>query len=228
MSKILIIEDDENIALGCEHSLRAEGYEIFIANTVALAKEYLSRNSYDCLIIDLGLPDGNGFEVCEFAKEKANPAIIFLTARDDENDIVFGLDMGGDDYITKPFGLKEFISRVNAVMRRKNNHPDKEKIINLGNLKIYSLKGKVYKNNQEVFLSAMEYRLLLTIATRKGDILKRDELLDSLWDIGGDFINDNTLTVYIKRLREKIEDDPQNPKLIETIRGIGYRGLKDE
>ena len=113
-------------------------------------------------------------------------------------------------------------------MRRKNNHPDKEKIITLGNLKIYSLKGKVYKNNQEVFLSAMEYRLLLTIATRKGDILKRDELLDSLWDIGGDFINDNTLTVYIKRLREKIEDDPQNPRLIETIRGIGYRGLKDE
>lgn len=113
-------------------------------------------------------------------------------------------------------------------MRRKNNHPDKEKIITFGNLKIYSLKGKVYKNNQEIFLSAMEYRLLLTIATRKGDILKRDELLDSLWDIGGDFINDNTLTVYIKRLREKIEDDPQQPRLIETIRGIGYRGLKDE
>ncbi len=228
MSKILIVEDDENIALGCEHCLRAEGFEIFVANDVKTAKDYLSRNSYDCLIIDLGLPDGNGFEVCEFAKSKGNPAIIFLTARDNENDIVFGLDMGGDDYITKPFGLKEFISRVHAVMRRRNHHPDQEKIITLGDLKIYSLKGKVYKKNQEIFLSTMEYRLLLTIATKKGEILKRDELLDSLWDIGGDFINDNTLTVYIKRLREKIEDDPSDPRLIETIRGIGYRGCKDE
>ena len=228
MSKILIVEDDESIALGCEHSLRKEGYEIFLATNVSDAKEYLSRNSYDCLILDLGLPDGNGFEICEFAKDKGNPAIIFLTARDDENDIVFGLDLGGDDYITKPFGLKEFISRVNAVMRRKNNHPDQEKVINFGDLKIYSLKGKVYKDDEEVFLSAMEYRLLLTIATRKGDILKREELLDSIWDIGGEYINDNTLTVYIKRLREKIEDDPQQPRLIETIRGIGYRGAKDE
>lgn len=113
-------------------------------------------------------------------------------------------------------------------MRRKNQNPDQEKIISLGDLKIYSLKGKVYKKNQEVFLSAMEYRLLMTLATRKNEILKREELLDSIWDIGGDFINDNTLTVYIKRLREKIEDDPQNPKLIETIRGIGYRGISRE
>ena len=141
MSKILIVEDDEAIALGCEHTLRKEGYEIFVANNVTTAKDYLSRNSYDCLILDLGLPDGNGFEVCEYAKAHGNPAVIFLTARDDENDIVFGLDMGGDDYITKPFGLKEFISRVNAVMRRKNNHVNQEKILTLGDLKIYSLKG---------------------------------------------------------------------------------------
>lgn len=228
MSKILIVEDDESIALGCEHSLRKEGFEVFVANSVHTANDYLSRNRYDCIILDLGLPDGNGFEVCEYAKSQGNPAIIFLTARDDENDIVFGLDMGGDDYITKPFGLKEFISRVKAVLRRKNHHPDQEKILTLGDIQIYSLKGKVYKKGQEVFLSAMEYRLLLTIATKKGDLLKREELLDSIWDIGGDFINDNTLTVYIKRLREKIEDDPQNPRLIETIRGIGYRGLKDE
>lgn len=228
MSKILIVEDDEAIALGCEHTLRKEGYEIFVAKSVTTAKDYLSRNAYDCLILDLGLPDGNGFEVCEYAKSHGNPAVIFLTARDDENDIVFGLDMGGDDYITKPFGLKEFISRVNAVMRRKNNRLDQEKILTLGNLKIYSLKGKVYKNGEEIFLSAMEYRLLLTLATKKGEILKREELLDSIWDIGGEFINDNTLTVYIKRLREKIEDDPQNPRCIETIRGIGYRGLSNE
>ena len=209
MSKLLIVEDDETIALGCEYSFKKEGFEVMVAKNCAQAKELLSRNSYDCLILDLGLPDGNGFEVCE-------------------NDIVFGLDMGGDDYITKPFGLKELMSRVKAVLRRKNQNPDQEKIISLGDLKIYSLKGKVYKKNQEVFLSAMEYRLLMTLATRKNEILKREELLDSIWDIGGDFINDNTLTVYIKRLREKIEDDPQNPKLIETIRGIGYRGISRE
>lgn len=228
MSKLLIVEDDETIALGCEYSFKKEGFEVMVAKNCAQAKELLSRNSYDCLILDLGLPDGNGFEVCEYAKSVGSPAVIFLTARDDENDIVFGLDMGGDDYITKPFGLKELMSRVKAVLRRKNQNSDQEKIISLGDLKIYSLKGKVYKKNQEVFLSAMEYRLLMTLATRKNEILKREELLDSIWDIGGDFINDNTLTVYIKRLREKIEDDPQNPKLIETIRGIGYRGISRE
>lgn len=228
MNKILIVEDDDTIALGCEYSLKKEGYEIHVAKNCASAKNLISKNGFDCLILDLGLPDGNGFEICEYAKSFNNPAVIFLTARDNESDIVFGLDMGGDDYITKPFGLKEFISRVNAVMRRKNLHPDQEKIIQFGDLKIYSLKGKVYKKNQEIFLSAMEYRLLLTMATKKGEILKREELLDSIWDIGGDFINDNTLTVYIKRLREKIEDDPQNPKLIETIRGIGYRGISNE
>lgn len=228
MNKILIVEDDDTIALGCEYSLKKEGYEIQVAKNCASAKELIAKQGFDCLILDLGLPDGNGFEICEYAKAFNNPAVIFLTARDNESDIVFGLDMGGDDYITKPFGLKEFNSRVNAVMRRKNLHPDQEKIIQFGDLKIYSLKGKVYKKNQELFLSAMEYRLLLTMATKKGEILKREELLDSIWDIGGDFINDNTLTVYIKRLREKIEDDPQNPKLIETIRGIGYRGISYE
>ena len=228
MNKILIVEDDETIVLGCEYSLKKEGYEIDVAANCQEAKNKISKEKYDCLILDLGLPDGNGFEICEYAKNYGNPAIIFLTARDNENDIVFGLDMGGDDYITKPFGVKEFISRVNAVMRRKNLNPNEEKIMQFGDLKIYSLKGKVYKKNQEVFLSAMEYRLLLTLSTKKGEILKREELLDSIWDIGGDFVNDNTLTVYIKRLREKIEDDPQNPKLIETIRGIGYRGISHE
>lgn len=222
MSKLLIVEDDETIALGCEFSLKKEGFEVKVAKNCAEAKKALDSFEFDGVVLDLGLPDGNGFEVCDYA-QKGNPAIIFLTARDDENDIVFGLDMGGDDYITKPFGLKEFISRVNAVLRRRKNTPEQEKIIQLGNLKIYSSKGKVYKNNQEVFLSAMEYRLLLVLANRKGEVIKREELLDSIWDIGGEFINDNTLTVYIKRLREKIEDDPQSPKLIETIRGIGYR-----
>lgn len=223
MSKLLIVEDDETIALGCEFSLKKEGFEVKVAKNCAEAKKALDSFEFDGVVLDLGLPDGNGFEVCDYAQKKGNPAIIFLTARDDENDIVFGLDMGGDDYITKPFGLKEFISRVNAVLRRRKNTPEQEKIIQLGNLKIYSSKGKVYKNNQEVFLSAMEYRLLLVLANRKGEVIKREELLDSIWDIGGEFINDNTLTVYIKRLREKIEDDPQSPKLIETIRGIGYR-----
>ena len=228
MNKLLIVEDDETIALGCEYSFKKEGFDVSVAKTCASARDILSKKSFDCIILDLGLPDGNGFEVCEFARAHGNPAVIFLTARDDENDIVFGLDMGGDDYITKPFGLKELLSRVKAVLRRKNQNPDQEKILTMGDLKIYSLKGKVYKRNQEVFLSAMEYRLLMTLATRKNEILKREELLDSIWDIGGDFINDNTLTVYIKRLREKIEDDPQNPKLIETIRGIGYRGISRE
>ncbi len=228
MNRLLIVEDDETIALGCEYSLKKEGYSVDVANSVERAKALCMANTYDCLILDLGLPDGNGFEICEYARSIADPGVIFLTARDDENDIVFGLDMGGDDYITKPFSLKELISRIKAVLRRKGKDQKDEKIISLGNVKIHSLKGKVYKNDKEIFLSAMEYQLLLIIATKKNEVLKREQLLESIWEFGGEYINDNTLTVYIKRLREKIEDDPSNPKLIETIRGIGYRGCGNE
>lgn len=146
--------------------------------------------------------------------------MIFLTARDDEGSVVMGLDMGADDYITKPFRLRELVSRIRSVLRRAGQGGG---VLEFGHVQINAALGKVYKNGQDVFLTALEYRLLMTLVNHAGQILTRSQLLESIWDVSGDFVNDNTLTVYIKRLREKIEDDPQNPRIIETVRGLGYR-----
>lgn len=221
MVRVLALEDDATILQGISFLLTKEGYQVDEAQNCINAINLIERNHYDLAILDLGLPDGSGFDICKRLKEKQNCSIIFLTARDDENDVVSGLDMGGDDYITKPFRIQELKSRVNAVLRRNQGS---EKVLNLQDIMIYSLKGKVYRQGSEIFLSAMEYRLLLTFAANKNKVLSRDELLASIWDISDDLVNDNTLTVYIKRLREKIEKDPQSPRLIETIRGQGYMG----
>ena len=168
------------------------------------------------------MPDGNGYDLCRIIREESEIPIIFLTACDDEVNVVMGLDMGADDYITKPFRLRELISRIKSVLRRYNKD-DSNKIIEINNLKINTNEAKVYKNGEEVNLTALEYRLLLIFVNNKGQVLSRSQLLERIWDVAGDFVNDNTLTVYIKRIREKLEDDPQKPKIIKTVRGLGYK-----
>lgn len=222
MMKLLLVEDDEAIAVGLEYSLSQEGFEVITCYNAASAMERIASEYFDFAIIDISLPDGNGFDVCKKLKEKGDTPVIFLTARDDEGSVVMGLDIGADDYITKPFRLRELHSRIRAVLRRANKLSE-DHIINIGGLTVNLAEGKVKKNGREVFLTALEYRLLLTLISNRGQVLTRDQLLQSIWDVSGDFVNDNTLTVYIKRLRENIEDDPQNPTIIKTVRGIGYR-----
>ncbi len=187
------------------------------------AKEVLQRKDFDLVILDVSLPDGNGFELCKLIREKGDTPVIFLTACDEEVNVVMGLDLGADDYITKPFRVRELISRIKSVLRRYNKHPQQKSKIVIRDIKINTAEAKVYKNDVALTLTALEYNLLLTLAGNRGQVLSRNQILEGIWDVAGDFVNDNTLTVYIKRLREKIEDDPGNPKIIQTIRGLGYK-----
>ena len=219
--KLLVVEDDRSIAVGLEYSLGQEGFGVTLCAGVADALEALKTERFDLAVLDLSLPDGSGYDVCRAIKRQGDMPVIFLTARDDEVSVVMGLDMGADDYITKPFRIRELTSRIRSVLRRAGQGGST--LMDFGPVQINAALGKVYKNGQDVFLSALEYRLLMTLANHAGQVLSRNQLLESIWDVSGDFVNDNTLTVYIKRLREKIEDDPQNPVVIETARGLGYR-----
>lgn len=220
--RILIVEDDQSIAMGISYSLMQEGFqpeEVYNKND-ALKK--IEETSYDLYLLDLTLPDGTGYEICKKIKEKGDAPVIFLTACDDEVNVVMGLDMGADDYITKPFRIRELISRIKSVMRRYGGKSNRS-IIELGKVKVNLQEAKVYRDQEEIILTALEYRLLVTLINHRGQTLSRNQLLEGIWDISGDYVNDNTLTVYIKRLREKLEEDPTNPTVIETVRGIGYR-----
>ena len=219
--KLLVVEDDKSIAVGLEYSLGQEGFGVTLCAGVADALEALKTERFDLAVLDLSLPDGSGYDVCRAIKRQGDMPVIFLTARDDEVSVVMGLDMGADDYITMPFRIRELTSRIRSVLRRAGQGGST--LMEFGPVQINAALGKVYKNGQDVFLSALEYRLLMTLANHAGQVLSRNQLLESIWDVSGDFVNDNTLTVYIKRLREKIEDDPQNPVIIETVRGLGYR-----
>ena len=219
--KLLVVEDDRSNAVGLEYSLGQEGFGVTLCAGVADALEALKTERFDLAVLDLSLPDGSGYDVCRAIKRQGDMPVIFLTARDDEVSVVMGLDMGADDYITKPFRIRELTSRIRSVLRRAGQGGST--LMEFGPVQINAALGKVYKNGQDVFLSALEYRLLMTLANHAGQVLSRNQLLESIWDVSGDFVNDNTLTVYIKRLREKIEDDPQNPVIIETVRGLGYR-----
>ena len=173
----------------------------------------------DLALVDISLADGNGYAVCTMAKERNIP-VIFLTASGDEHSVVTGLDMGADDYISKPFRPRELVSRIRSVLRRCGK---RQSVVTIGTLVIDTDKGTVSREGQELFLSALEYKLLLVFLNNRGQILTRDRLLEEIWDCSGDYVSDNTLTVYIKRLREKIEPTPQSPTLIKTVRGLGYR-----
>ncbi len=221
--RILLVEDDNTIALGLEYALTQEGYNVLLCQDVAKGKRALMEQKLDLCLFDLTLPDGSGYELCKLARERWDLPVIILTACDEEVNVVMGLELGADDYITKPFRVRELQARIKTVLRRyqKDNNP--KHIIELDSIRINTMDAKVYKNGHEVILTALEYRLLLTFANNEGQVLSRNQLLEGIWDVAGDFVNDNTLTVYIKRLRDKLEEAPQNPAIIKTVRGLGYK-----
>ena len=216
---VFLLEDDEAIGIGLKYSLENEGYTVTIATSVKSAFEIINKEKFALYILDLTLPDGSGYDVCKKIKSIGDFPVIFLTAYDDEVNVVMGLELGADDYISKPFRVKELIARIKSVLRRYNR--ESKGIIKIGNVLINTNKATVFKNGQEVILTAMEYKLFLILLNNRGNILSRNKLLEYIWDVEGDFVNDNTLTVYIKRLRDKIEDDPSAPMIIKTIRGLG-------
>lgn len=220
--QILLVEDEAEIIKNLTMFLREEGFEIKSVTGQKDALEYIEENAsdIDLVLLDVSLADGNGFSVCAAIKATTNLPVIFLTASGDEYSVVTGLDLGADDYVGKPFRPRELMSRIRSVLRRCGKSVS---ILELGDVRIDTTGGTVQKNGQDIFLSALEYRLLLVFANNKGKVLSRTKLLEEIWDVAGEFVNDNTLTVYIKRLREKIELNPQNPTIIKTIRGLGYR-----
>lgn len=219
MERILLVEDDASIVQTLSAFLSTEGFSVTHAGGQAAALEAMQTQTFSLLLVDVSLPDGNGFAVCAAAKQLGFP-VIFLTASSDEYSVVTGLDLGADDYVAKPFRPRELVSRIRSVLRRCNPG---SKVVTIGPLQVDTEKAAVRKNGEELFLSALEYRLLLVFLNHRGMVLSRSRLLEEIWDVAGDFVNDNTLTVYIKRLREKIEPDPQAPQLIKTVRGMGYR-----
>ena len=219
MKKILLVEDNETIVMGLKYSLEQENFQVISALDIEKAKEVLSQETIDLILLDVTLPDGNGFELCKYIKQKLDVPVIFLTAQDEETSVVVGLDMGADDYIVKPFRTRELISRINSVLRRYDKNVEKASIVQYKNIKIDTNMAKVYKDNEEIIFTSLEYKILLMLFTNQNKLITREELLDKIWDIAGNFVNDNTLTVYIKRIREKLEDDT----IIKTVRGLGYR-----
>lgn len=218
--RILLVEDDENIISALTAFLKNEGIECVSATGQKKATKLIEKEEFDLVLIDIILKDGNGFSVCMAVKEKTDTPVIFLTASSDEYSVVAGLDMGADDYIEKPYRPRELLSRIRSVLRRSGKA---QSVVTVGNIKVDMDKGAVIKDGKDLFLSALEYKLLLLFLNNSSLILSRERLLSEIWDVAGDFVNDNTLTVYIKRLRDKIEDDPQNPKIILTVRGLGYK-----
>lgn len=218
---IFLLEDDEAIGIGLTYSLENEGYNVTLAKSVKEAEKIIDEKEFSLYVLDLTLPDGSGYDVCKRIKAKGDLPVIFLTAYDDEVNVIMGFELGADDYISKPFRVKELMLRIKSVMRRYSNETS-DGIIKINNLKINTNEAKVYKNNEEIILTAMEYRLLLILLSNRGKVLSRTALLENIWDVAGDFVEDNTLTVYIKRLRDKIEEDPAKPEFIKTVRGLGY------
>lgn len=220
MKRIFLVEDDKAIAKNLVLLLQAEGFTITHAHTQGDALAMLAGNKFDLALVDISLPDGNGFTVCTEIKETQDIPVIFLTASGDESSVVTGLNIGADDYITKPFRPRELIARIGTALRKGRRSGTDFQILGLH---VDTSSGIVKKNGSEIFLSALEYRLLLVFISNPKSIITRARLLDELWDAAGEFVNDNTLTVYIKRLREKIETDPASPQIILTVRGTGYR-----
>ncbi|MGF0033253.1 response regulator transcription factor [Bariatricus sp. SGI.154] len=220
MKRIFLVEDDKEIAKNLGRLLCSEGFAVIHAPTKQEAVSLLGGNRFDLALVDISLPDGNGFSVCTEIKQSQDIPVIFLTASQDEASVVTGLNMGADDYITKPFRPRELIARIGNALRRAGHAAS---VFEIGGLSVDTNSGIVKKNGKEVYLSALEYRLLLIFINNPKSIITRERLLDELWDAAGEFVNNNTLTVYIKRLREKVEDDYANPQIILTVRGTGYR-----
>lgn len=219
MSKLLLVEDDETIVENLCVFLQQEGFFVESVFGQKQAIELLEEKNYDLVLLDISLADGNGFAICSYIKQNIDIPVIFLTVSGDEYSVVTGLDMGADDYISKPFRPRELVSRIGVVLRRSGKA---SAVLESGGITIDTGKAVVKREGNEIFLSALEYRILLILFQNKGMVLSREKLLEAIWDVAGDFVNDNTLTVYIKRLREKIEKEPAKPEIIKTIRGMGY------
>lgn len=219
MDRLLLVEDDPTLTRMLTSFLASEGFAVNSASGQTAAKMEMERHRPDLALVDISLAEGNGFGVCACAKAMEIP-VIFLTASGDEYSVVTGLDMGADDYIAKPFRPRELVSRIRSVLRRAGK---RQSVFSMGDLVIDTDKGSVTRDGQDLYLSALEYKLLLVFLNNRGQVLTRDKLLEEIWDSAGDYVSDNTLTVYIKRLREKIETDPQNPAHIKTVRGLGYK-----
>ena len=231
--RLFLLEDDDAIGMGLKYSLEKEGYEVVHVKTKAKALESWKINTFDLCIIDINLPDGNGYDVCRFIKEKEDVPVIFLTASDAEVNVVMGLEMGADDYVCKPFRVNELMARIRSVLRRSGkgvaaSGAERNGVLEIKNLRIHTSEARVglidetTGKEEMVELTALEYRLLLAFCNNRGNVMSRSQLLEDMWDVNGDFVNDNTLTVYIKRLRDKIEKDPADPQIIKTVRGLGY------
>jgi len=223
MKHLFLMEDDLSLINGLSFAVKKQGYEIVIARTTLEADELWADGKYDLVILDVSLPDGSGFDFCRKIRQTSKVPIMFLTAADEETDIIMGLDIGGDDYMTKPFKLAVFLSRVNALLRRSENFGTAVTELSSGGISIQLLKGKVYKKGEPVELTAGEYKLLRLFMENPDRILSQEQILGRLWDCNESYIDGNSLTVYIRRLRTKIEDNPGEPKRIVTVRGMGYK-----
>jgi len=225
MKRLFLLEDDLSLINGLSFALKKQGYELEIARTTLEADAMWEKGEYDLVILDVSLPDGSGFDFCKKIRRTSRVPVLFLTAADEETDIIMGLDIGGDDYMTKPFKLAVFLSRINALLRRSENFnaPAPSAELHSGEIRIHLLKGEAYKSGKLLDLTASEYKLLRLFMEHPDQILSSDQILGALWDCSENYIDTNSLTVYIRRLRTKIEDDPGNPKRILTVRGMGYK-----
>lgn len=221
--KILLIEDDMSLVSGLVFALKKQGYELDVARTSLEADALWADGKYDLVVLDVSLPDGSGFDICQKIRRISKVPLIFLTAADEETDVIMGLDMGGDDYITKPFKLAIFLSRVNAILRRSSQFGQADAQLELGGIRLSLLTGTVYRDGEKLDLTASEYKLLRLFMENPGQVLSAEQLLGRLWDCDERYVDNNTLTVYIRRLRTKIEDDPSRPQRIVTVRGMGYK-----
>lgn len=223
MKWILLVEDDLSLINGLSFTVKKQGYMLDVAHTKDEADRLWENGAYDLVILDVSLPDGSGFDICKRIRQASKVPIMFLTAMDEETDIIMGLDIGGDDYITKPFKLAVFMSRINALLRRSDNFNQADTELNSNGIRVQLLKGEVYKNNVQVELTAREYKLLCLFMENPDEVLSPEQILNRLWDCDENYIDNNSLTVYIRRLRTKIEDDPGKPKRIVTVRRMGYK-----
>ncbi|MBN1040315.1 DNA-binding response regulator [Clostridium botulinum] len=223
MKHIFFVEDNLSLINGLSFAMKKQGYEIDVARTILEADALWADNKYDLVILDVSLPDGCGYDLCRKIRKTSKVPIMFLTAADEEMDIIMGLDIGGDDYITKPFKLAVFMSRINALLRRSDNFVQADTELNSNGINVQLLKGEVYKNGEQLDLTASEYKLLSLFMENPDIVLSPDQILSKLWDCDKNYIDNNSLTVYIRRLRTKIEDNPSEPEKIVTVRRMGYK-----
>lgn len=221
--RLFLLEDDLSLINGLVFAIKKQGYEIDVARTTLEADTLWANGKYDLAILDVSLPDGSGFDFCKKIRQTSKVPIMFLTAADEETDVIMGLDIGGDDYITKPFKLAVFFSKINAILRRSENFNTDVTELNANGISIKLLKGEVYKHGKLLDLTAGEYKLLRLFMENQNQILAPEQILGKLWDCDENYIDNNSLTVYIRRLRTKIEDNPGEPKRIVTVRGMGYK-----